>query len=409
MASADPAQPSPRVLVNDRPRLGPRTGVGQYLAGVLGAWPTGTPPPIGVLDRLAMGRSGPARPVPIEPGPLGGVEPVVCTPLSELRPRADSGVRPTRAAQRRAYAAAATVALRAMRRPGDAVWEPNHHPLVGERDGSPVFTTIHDLSVLQRPGFHPPDRVRAWARSLPRTLERTGTFIAVSTATAGAIERELGVAPDRICTIPLAGRFAEPPSDWTTRDCRLALGLDPDRPLAVHLGTIEPRKNIGVLLEAWRAMRECLGESRTPDLLLVGSPGWGSGVFWDSLTTHAIAGRVSCTGYVPDETAMAMLVAADLVLCPSWLEGFGLPAVEAMAAGTPVIVSEDPALVEATGGIAPTVDAADPEGWAGEIVRTIEDGPMRASLIKQGLSVASGRTWHDVAREHARVFAGSAK
>ncbi|MFT5424823.1 MAG: glycosyltransferase involved in cell wall biosynthesis [Phycisphaerales bacterium] len=398
-----------RVLVNDRPRLGPRTGVGHYLASVLGAWPQELQRPIGVVDRLTLGRSAPIEPVPTkpesgQPGPLSGVRRVVRTPLSELRPRTDSSVGRGRAVQRRAYAAAATTALRAMRRKGDRIWEPNHHPLMNAREGSPVFTTIHDLSVVQRPGLHPPDRVRAWAKSLPRTLERTSTFIAVSQATARAIERELGVAPERVRTIPLAGRFGEPPTGWTRCACRLALGLDPDRPLAVHLGTIEPRKNLSVLLEAQRIIRQTHSDERTPDLLLIGGPGWGSDAFWGSLAGHPEAGRASCTGYVPDETALALLVAADVVLCPSWLEGFGLPALEAMGAGTPVIVSTDPALTQATGGIAPSVDPADAQGWAREIGRTIEDEPRTRSLIERGLVRAAERSWHDVARDHADLL-----
>lgn len=402
-----PATPTPRgsrVLVNDRPMLGGRTGVGQYLAGVLGAWPAEHPRPIGIVERLKPGRSGGARSIPANPVSLVRVGPLDCTPLSEQRPRTDARVGPVRAAQRRGYAISATAALRAMRRAGDVIWEPNHHPLVNAREGSPVFTTVHDLSVLQRPEFHPPDRVRAWERSLPRTLARTGTFIAVSRATARALEVDLGVPAERVRTIPLAGRFGGPPPGWSKQACRAALGLSPDRPLAVHLGTIEPRKNIPVLLEARRAMRASRPSERPPELLLVGGPGWGSGAFWSGLASHPSSPGVGCTGYVTDDAALALLVAADVVLCPSWLEGFGLPAVEAMGAGTPVIVSTDPALIEATGGIAPAVDAADAEGWAREIVRTIEDDQARQSLVERGRELVGRRAWADVAREHAEAF-----
>ena len=172
------------VVVNDRPLLGKRTGVGRYLEGVLSGWPGGVDRPRGVVG--GVGALGGGEAVRVRPG-YGTVEslaPLRLCPLSELRPKADGRVGVGRGLRRKGYALAARSALRVKRQSGSVVWEPNHHPLVESRPDSAVVTTIHDLSVVTRPEFHPPDRVRAWERALARTLDRTARFIGVSEATA---------------------------------------------------------------------------------------------------------------------------------------------------------------------------------------------------------------------------------
>jgi len=385
------------VVVNDRPLLGRRTGVGRYLEGVLSAWPGGVDRPRGVVGGL--GDSVRARP---GFGGVGSLAPMQPCPLSELRPRADGRIGVGRGLRRKGYALAARSALRVKRQPGSVVWEPNHHPLVESRPDSAVVTTIHDLSVVTRPEFHPPDRVRAWERALARTLDRTARFIAVSHATANAIERELGVASERIDAIPLASRYDGRPAGWGRAACRAALGLDPDAGVVVHLGTIEPRKNIGGLLDSWRVVLE--REPRA-ELVLVGGAGWGSESFWSGLTGHPVAERVRCTGYLDDARTLALLIAADLVVCPSWLEGFGLPVVEAASVGTPVLVSRDPALVEAYqrvgGDPEDALDAWDTPGW-GRAIASVLQGDVPTV-------VAPDRGWEDVARGHVKAFASAAR
>ncbi|MFG0305967.1 MAG: glycosyltransferase family 4 protein [Phycisphaerales bacterium JB040] len=388
------------VVVNDRPLLGRRTGVGRYLEGVLSGWPGQVERPRGVVG----GVGGLGETVRVRPG-YGGVDsiaPLRLCPLSELRPRADGRVGVGRRLRRKGYALAARSALRVKRQAGCVVWEPNHHPLVGPRQESPVVTTVHDLSVVTRPEFHPPDRVRAWERALARTLDRTSRFIGVSRAPARAIERELGVARARIDAIPLASRYDGRPEGWGRAACRAALGLAPDAGVVVHLGTIEPRKNIGGLLDSWRVVLE---RCKRAELVLVGGAGWGSESFWSGLTGHPVAGRVGCAGYLDDARTLALLIAADVVVCPSWLEGFGLPVVEAASVGTPVLVSRDPALVEAYrrvgGDPEDALDAWDTPGWGRRIASVLGGEVPGVAMPDRG--------WEDVAREHVRAFASAAR
>ncbi|MEP7082421.1 MAG: glycosyltransferase family 1 protein, partial [Chloroflexota bacterium] len=205
----------------------------------------------------------------------------------------------------------------------------------------------------------------------------------------------LRVRTEKIVVIPhaaRAGSLAEP-------DDRVlaALGVEPGR-YVLSLGTIEPRKNHLRLLAAFERIAES-----DPDLMLVlaGGPGWRGARFGRALAASPARNRVVVAGRQPDRAVAALLASCAVMAYPSLYEGFGLPIVEAMAAGAPVVTSSRSSMPEVAGGAAVLVDPMD--------VGSIADGILEAfgrreELIAAGRARAAARTWLDVGRETLATY-----
>ena len=256
----------------------------------------------------------------------------------------------------------------------------NRAPL--KRGRPPLVVTIHDLVSLRFP-----ETMAAWNRSylqytLPRVAAAADRVIAVSSDTANDLERLLGVPHSRIRVVPngIQARFFGTPS--------VAPPVSPSYILFV--GTIEPRKNLPRLVEAHQLLRRA---GRTERLVIVGAPGWND-VRIDR-TSVELMGRVS------DDALHALYANASCLVIPSLHEGFGVPVVEAMAAGCPVVAASAGALPEVCGDAAVMVDPLDPRSIAAGIERALDDGP---ALRERGRARAESFRWPRVAASVAAIY-----
>ena len=272
--------------------------------------------------------------------------------------------------------------------------------LAPPRSGVPLVVTLHDTVPWTMPETLTP-RGAAWHRRAAERAARAAARVVVPTA---AVADELrGVLPqlaaDRVVVVGegVAPVLATPPADADARAARL--GLPPEGYL-LSLATLEPRKGLDVLLAALAAP----GAPGLP-LLVVGQPGWG-GV--DPATEAARlglpAGRVRVLGRLPDADLAVVLHRATVLAAPSRAEGFGLPALEAMAAGVPVVISDAPALVEVTGGAAVVVPRGEPAALAGALGKIVEDPEFRQHLVTVGRRRATEFSWEATGRRLWAVY-----
>jgi glycosyltransferase involved in cell wall biosynthesis len=271
-------------------------------------------------------------------------------------------------------------------------------PLAPPRRRTPLVVTVHDAVPWTHPGTLTPRGV-AWHRAAIETAARHADHIVVPTHAVAAELAELvpGWTPDRVSVIGegVPEILLRLPQDAAERSKALAL---PERYL-LSLATLEPRKGLDVLLAA-------LADPAAPDLplLLVGQPGWG-GV--DPVAMSRDLGlapdRVRPLGRLPDADLAVVLHGASALAAPSRAEGFGLPVLEAMAAGVPVVTSDAPALVEVGGGAAAVVPQDDPAALAAALADAA-DPAVRVTRAAAGRARAAHYSWSSAARELWRLY-----
>jgi glycosyltransferase involved in cell wall biosynthesis len=169
------------------------------------------------------------------------------------------------------------------------------------------------------------------------------------------------------------------------------------RPYCLHVGTLQPRKNLGVLVEAWRLLRERMG--RPPALLLAGKRGWLYESLFEQVKRAGLDDLVKFTDYVDREDLPALYSGALALTFPSLYEGFGLPPLEAMSCGTPVICSNATSLPEVVGDAGILLDPTGVEAWADAVQRIAGNADEREQLSQRGLAQAGQFTWERCARE----------
>lgn len=258
----------------------------------------------------------------------------------------------------------------------------------------PFVVSIHDLSILRLPGSHPTTRL-AVVPFMVWAARRARRIIVPSAATADEVRRVLHVPAGRIAVIPLAAResaVAAPADGVLAR-----LGVAPGGYL-LGLGTIEPRKNHVRLLSAFERVAAVRPDLR---LVLVGAHGWRNGPFRRALDRSPMRGRVVLAGHQPDAAVATLLGSCAVMAYPSVYEGFGLPILEAMAAGAPVVTSRISSMPEVAGGAAVLVDPTDVRSIAAGLAEAMQ---RRDELVEAGLARAASRTWADVARETCAAY-----
>ncbi len=260
-----------------------------------------------------------------------------------------------------------------------------------------VFT-LHDLAFRFYPETH--TRLNRWFLTLmmPRFLRAADAIIAVSECTKQDALRLYGIDRAKIMVIGegVHPRFRSV-GPQITSDVRRKYGLPEHFILAV--GTIEPRKNLPILFEAFK-------QAQRPEVKLViaGKKGWLYDRTFARLRELGLGQRVAFTDFVPDEDLPALYTAAEAFAFPSLYEGFGLPVLEAMACGTPVLCSNTSSLPEVAGDAALPISPGDVRGWAQAIEQITRDATLRAELRQRGLRQAKRFSWEETARQTREVY-----
>jgi glycosyltransferase involved in cell wall biosynthesis len=266
-----------------------------------------------------------------------------------------------------------------------------------------VVVTVHDLGFRFLPTTAP-HAVPWWLRGLDRTL-RTATRIIVPSAATGRDVQELyGVEGDRIDVIPLGvdTNVFRPPAEEDVRAVRQRFGID--GPYVLFLG-LDPRKNLPTMIDAFAR----LPTATRPTLVLAGGEPWdptGRSPVTEVLDSisHEVRERIVLTGYVQESTKAALLGGAQVLAYPSLYEGFGLPVLEAMACGTPVLTSNVSALPELVDGAGVLVDPTDADAIAAGIETLTSDDALRARLRAAGVARAGEFSWDATAKRTAEVL-----
>ena len=260
--------------------------------------------------------------------------------------------------------------------------------------------TIYDLSFLMTPErFHTANRL--YLSALTRvSARRARRVVAISESTRADVIRLLGVDPGRVDVVrpSLEERF-RPASQGSIAAFVKRKGL-PQR-FILYVGTLEPRKNLGALIRAFAQVQR---RDSSLTLVLAGGKGWGYDAIFSAVRESGLADRVVLPGYVPAEELPLWYGAAAAFAYPSLYEGFGLPVLEALACGAPVVTSNGSSLPEAAGDAALQVDATDVEALAAALVRLISDEALRADLRQRGLTHAARFTSERMGREMVRVY-----
>ncbi len=271
--------------------------------------------------------------------------------------------------------------------------------------GYRTVVTVHDLVSFLFPETVP-RKYSLYMRLMTRLATRSADrIIAVSNATREDLRRRLGIPADKIVVIheAVAPEFGIPPAPGVVEAVTRRYGIR--LPYCLFVGNLEPRKNLSRLIEAFALVKS----SRLPDvgayqLVLAGTRAWlHSGIF-RAVEAHGLRSQVVFTGYVPPADLPALYAGAACFIFPSVYEGFGLPVLEAMAAGTPVIASRAGAIPEVAGDAALLVDASRPQEIAEAMAAVLTDGVLRARLAVAGGVRARAFNWESVARQTLAAY-----
>lgn len=264
---------------------------------------------------------------------------------------------------------------------------------------TPKVVTIHDLAFLKYPDQLPKAR-RAYMVAATRLSARDADrIIAVSRNTADDLMAWLGPLDDRVVVIPEAPSPRIVPLTGTSLDAfRTRAGID--GPYILAVGTLEPRKNLEFFLRVFA----CVAGRIPHQLVLVGPEGWITGPFHRTLTELGLGGRVRLTGFVSDAELGGWYSGADVFVFPSIYEGFGLPAVEAMTCGAPILASDASCFPDVIGDAGLLVPPTDLEAWSETLVRLVTEREMNGEMRRRSSSRGHAFGWERTAAETLAVY-----
>jgi len=274
----------------------------------------------------------------------------------------------------------------------DVVHSPDKGPLINP--GVPLVATIHDLLPYLYPKERPLPNRKYWQLSLRRQATLSDAIITVSESTKRDLLDVFDVERDKVYVTPL-GTDLSPPSDTEVDNVVQEYDIDTANSTVLYVGNYNERKNVDRLVSA------CRDASVNLHLLLAGSDPPREDL---SRVAGNFQDEIRFLGYVPDEDIEALYGAADLFVYPSSYEGFGLPVLEAMACGTPVVTSNTSSLPEVAGDAGLTVDPGDSSALTAAIERVCSDTDLQYEMRQDGLRRAEGMTWDSTARKTIRAY-----
>ena len=262
--------------------------------------------------------------------------------------------------------------------------------------------TIHDLTCIRYPKFiH--SVVKTYANRIKQCLKWTDLVIAVSESSKRDIVEYLNVEPERIYVTPQASRFSSIYlSTERTEQLQRASSYDFSQPYLLFVSTIEPRKNVITLIRAFDLLKET--HKLEHQLVLIGQKGWLHQSIFESIETSPWKQHIHYLGYLSDELVALFYSKADVFVYPSYYEGFGLPVLEAMTLGTPVITSNTSSLPEVAGDAAILIDPNNINQLADAILQVISDSQVRQKLIEKGKERAKLFSWERTASETINAY-----
>jgi len=282
---------------------------------------------------------------------------------------------------------------------GSLYHEPNFIPF---RTNLPTVITIHDLSVLRVPETHRPKWVEIFSKRIPEAVAKARRIIAVSEfARQEVIDYFPEAESKTFVTLEGVRDNYQPMSPEATAPYLQRLGLSHGRYL-LAVGTLEPRKNLARAITAFCALPK---ETRKHyPLAIAGMKGWLNHEFEAAITQLVDAGEAKILGFVPDESMNALYAGARLLVYPSIYEGFGLPPLEAMASGTPVITANCSSLPEVVGDAGIQIDPYDCDAIHAALASLIEDDGLHQRLSQASIQRAKTFTWRRTAEETLKIF-----
>lgn len=266
---------------------------------------------------------------------------------------------------------------------------------------TPSVLTIHDLSLLLHPEAHERHLVRRARWRLPLMVKAASKIITPSESVKQEVCEMFGIPPEKVVVTPEAPRLSfQSREDSRIVEVRKRLGIDRD--FVLFVGTIEPRKNLRRLVEAFAQVRRAT--SMSPKLVIAGGNGWLMDDFTSLIEQQRLADDIRLTGYLEDDELCALYSSCRAFIYPSLYEGFGLPPLEAMACGAPVITSRIPSIIETVGSAARLIDPCDVEDLARAITELLSDDKMREHYAEQGKIQAKKFSWEQTALKTLGVY-----
>ena len=261
----------------------------------------------------------------------------------------------------------------------------------------PTVLTLHDLLVFSHPAYCTRANRTHYRLVVPPSVRRARRILTLSTAVREHVRERFGVPAARIDVVPpgIDERFRQVPQEREVADVARRYGLS--APFMLAVGNHEPKKNLARVVDAFRALRE--RGTIDGELVVTGGGGWG----------NVLAGREQTPGlrllpYIPADDLAQLYRAARLLAFPSLAEGFGLPVIEAMATGLPVVASDVPALLESDPDAAVRVEPTSVDSIADGLERAWNDEQLRSELRRRGLAAARPFTWANAARATLDVY-----